>query len=998
MATWTSGSGRLRAWDLDPNDTKLESNNSLSGIITAISNTQIIIEDGGTIIIEGNFSISGAALQDFLGEQSDNLLDYPGLSGTVSSMTSYYSSLPEVLITNINLNIQVLGAYVNSDFFRGIFSGNDIINGNEYYNDQDTYPDGKWQFDGAGHSFNGNRLHGHDGNDILNGNRYVDSLWGDTGNDTLYGFAGNDFLYGGTANDSLEGGSGNDKLYGNTGNDNLNGGDGNDTLVAGSGADVLDGGADSDTADYSEFIKSFSVTLNGSTFSSLKFGAIKTDRLKNIENIMGGSGSDTIIGDLNPNILNGGAGHDHLDGGVGNDTLVGGAGNDIFVADSALDVITENLNSGTDTIRTALTAYSLATLPSVENLTYTGGLASTLIGNTAENLITGANGNDTLDGGDGNDTLDGGSGIDNLIGGAGNDTYIINHLLDLAVENDNEGIDHIKTSLQYFDLIDFDNVENLTYTGIGKTSLVGNDIDNNIIGGSGSDVMEGGGGSDELYGGDGMDILLGFYIYEDEDIDSPNSDLTSEILEYEKNNSVDKLYGGKGNDIYILDSWVNRSTILENADEGIDTIFGSVSTVAPTDTIPDHVENYTNDTSISNDGVYQYVTINGNDLNNIIKTSPDWSTYPETDDLDKLISWLFENLMLETINETKVSYEKFFGFGGRDTLLGGAGNDVLDGGADNDLLRGGLDQDILDGGTGSDTADYSDKTTAVNVTLNESTNTTVTVNGAAEDTIKNIENVTGGSGADQLTGDALANTLMGGGGVDNLNGGTGSDTLDGGTGADVMWGGAGHDVYYVDHVGDQTNEAISANNTADATGTDLVYSSVTHTLGNNLENLTLIGTAAINGTGNALANTLTGNSAVNTLIGGAGNDTLNGGLGKDMLTGGIGFDYFDFTSVLNETANVDTITDFNREDDYIRLDNAVMAGLGTTTGALTAAAFVSGAGRTKAADSFDRIIYNTRTGDLYYDADGTGSSPAIKIALIGTSKRPVLDHTDFLII
>jgi Ca2+-binding RTX toxin-like protein len=239
--------------------------------------------------------------------------------------------------------------------------------------------------------------------------------------------------------------------------------------------------------------------------------------------------------------------------------------------------------------------------------------------------------------------------------------------------------------------------------------------------------------------------------------------------------------------------------------------------------------------------------------------------------------------------------------------------------------------------------------------------------------------------------------IFGNGGTDTLYGDEGNDTLNGGTGADLMWGGAGNDVYYVDNASDQTNEAISATNSADAGGTDLVYSSVTRTLGNYLENLTLTGTAAINGTGNSLANTLTGNSAVNTLSGGAGNDTLNGGLGKDILTGGTGVDYFDFTTALSST-NVDTITDFNRADDSIRLDNAVMAGLGATTGALSAAAFVSGAGRTTAADASDRVIYNTTTGDLYYDADGTGSSAAVKIALIGTSTHPALDHTDFLII
>ena len=334
-------------------------------------------------------------------------------------------------------------------------------------------------------------------------------------------------------------------------------------------------------------------------------------------------------------------------------------------------------------------------------------------------------------------------------------------------------------------------------------------------------------------------------------------------------------------------------------------------------------------------------------------------------------------------------------------------NEAVKAGTGSFLVKSGTTTVATISATDTSQVTFSGSTVTINPTsnLDYSKSYSVTVaSGVIKDSAGNSWSGTGTNPYDfttapnTLNGSIGNDTLTGSTGVDLIYGNAGNDTLDGITGADVMWGGAGNDVYYVDNASDQTNEAINATDARDATGTDLVYSSVTRTLGNYLENLTLTGTTAINGTGNALANTITGNSAANNLDGGAGNDILNGGLGNDILTGGTGADYFDFTSVLNGTTNVDTITDFNRADDFIRLDNAVMAGLGASTGALSAAAFISGAGRTTAADAFDRIIYNTTTGDLYYDADGTGNSVAIKIALIGTTAHPALDHTDFLII
>ena len=165
------------------------------------------------------------------------------------------------------------------------------------------------------------------------------------------------------------------------------------------------------------------------------------------------------------------------------------------------------------------------------------------------------------------------------------------------------------------------------------------------------------------------------------------------------------------------------------------------------------------------------------------------------------------------------------GNGNDNILIGTSEEDTISGLGGNDLLRGGLGKDTLDGGSGSsDTADYSDKTAAVVVTLNGSTNATVTVGGLAEDTIKNLENIIGGSAADTLIGDLLANILNGGGG------------------ADLMRGMGGNDTYVVDNAGDVVDEGVVGSG-----GTDTVLSSITFSLGDaihakgNIENLTLTG-------------------------------------------------------------------------------------------------------------------------------------------------------------
>jgi serralysin len=147
-----------------------------------------------------------------------------------------------------------------------------------------------------------------------------------------------------------------------------------------------------------------------------------------------------------------------------------------------------------------------------------------------------------------------------------------------------------------------------------------------------------------------------------------------------------------------------------------------------------------------------------------------------------------------------------------------------------------------------------------------------------------IENAKGGSGVDTMIGNEVANVLSGNGGNDILTGAAGDDTLDGGAGADNMAGGADHDIYIVDNAGDLVVELLGE-------GTDGVFSSIDYTLLDNVENLTLTG-SAVQGIGNALDNRIVGNDQANFLFGGAGRDVLIGGDGTDQLVGGAGADIF----------------------------------------------------------------------------------------------------------
>jgi Ca2+-binding RTX toxin-like protein len=297
-------------------------------------------------------------------------------------------------------------------------------------------------------------------------------------------------------------------------------------------------------------------------------------------------------------------------------------------------------------------------------------------------------------------------------------------------------------------------------------------------------------------------------------------------------------------------------------------------------------------------------------------------------------------------------------------MSGGNGNDVY-------VVDEAGDQVSEAGGAG----DIDTVRSAISYTLGANLEKLVLLGGAANGTGNALDNT--------LTGNGSANVLSGAAGSDVLSGGGGDDTLNGGAGADQMSGGAGDDTYVVDNAGDQVSEGTGA-------GDDTVKSSVDYTLGDNVEKLTLAGTAAIDGTGNEAGNRLTGNAAANTLnglggndslVGNGGDDTLIGGGGADVMTGGAGNDTFVFLAVSDSGltgATRDRIADFTAGD-HIDL-SAIDADAGTPADEsftfVGAAAFTHTAGELRAYAAGANTVV---AGDT--DGDGVGD---FQIVLMGS--------------
>lgn len=403
--------------------------------------------------------------------------------------------------------------------------------------------------------------------------------------------------------------------------------------------------------------------------------------------------------------------------------------------------------------------------------------------------------------------------------------------------------------------------------------------------------------------------------------------------------------------------------------------------------------------------------------------------------------------------------DTIYGGGGNDTLYGGNLNDSLFGGSGDDHLYGDGDNDYLDGGEGDDTFWIGGNSTGIDTFVggngadtvmlfadlvrselildagagievldlagfslagNTGSNrfdlsgVTSVVNAPGVIELENGNDVfIGHAGKDVVDGGNSNDTLYGGGGNDELYGGSGNDLLDGGEGNDIFWigdlntdtfvGGAGTDtVRLFADTGRQylTLDAESSVERLDTAGHRLSGSLAGDVFDfTGLTKLT-IGKTGIDlrdGTDTYLGHSGTdivyGGAHADTLLGNGGKDRLDGGGGADTLTGGQGADSFVF-STRPLKGEHDTIVDFGLGADRMLFDNAVFDRIGRD-GKLAADAFIANAAG-KAKDSEDRIVYETDTGNLFYDADGKGKLKPVLVAELEAG----LDLTagDFLVI
>ena len=429
-------------------------------------------------------------------------------------------------------------------------AGNDSIAGGDGHDSINGGADNDKLFGNAGND----SLVGGDGADTLSGSTGDDKLYGDKGNDSLVGGSGDDYLNGGDGADKLFGESGDDKLYGGAGNDNLSGGTGSDTLSGGSGNDTLTGGKGHDLFIYSagndviaDFVAGDKISIGAAISGTSLKGSDATFTInKNTLTVKNGKGKEVTV----------------INAKGKEQTLIGGAL--IISKNSTLESWREIADASTATSKVKLTGNAK------NNTLFGSSKDDTLIGAAGADKLYGGKGNDSLNGGEGNDSLWGGVNSDTLIGGAGDDTITGSKNAEVILMGSSDGNDlvtnfGVKDTLKATDgtlkskvsgsnyiltISDDDNTAKVTLKGAASLKtlnilgeeivpsiiftnansskqtlpadfvladasarskairIVGNALDNSIIGGKGKDTLYGKAGNDTLTGGKGNDLFV----------------------------------------------------------------------------------------------------------------------------------------------------------------------------------------------------------------------------------------------------------------------------------------------------------------------------------------------------------------------------------------------------------------------------------------------------------------------------------------------------------
>ncbi len=731
------------------------------------------------------------------------------------------------------------------------------------------------------------------------------------------------------------------------------------------------------------YITSFSFEDAGGrtgAFTGIKLSLSTLDAYTSFDDFVAGtlSGNDVMKGTTGDDILQGFAGNDTLNGGLGNDSLYGGLGNDKLDGGDGIDILSAGggIDSivggkGTDTLildgnhgdyayaRPTATSFTITekanplnviTVSTVEFIEFNDGTKS--IAETLENSPT------KFD-----DYFDGNAWDDNIAmaGGLGDDTYVVHNDSDTILENANQGADTVMAKLDGYELAD--HVENLTIDagvtdaqaggelGYGTVEAFGNALNNAMIGNAADNLLDGGAGADTMTGGEGDDQ---YYVDNKGDKvtelagqgnDTVYTTFASHTLAANVENLIyegSAAFTGTGNALDNQITGGNGNDKLTGGDGndtftytgGVDTIYGGAG----------------QDTLVL-DGLYEDYTIDSFGTKLVVKSHDTGLVQITAYDLEDVVfadrgrASIFKDLFL---NQPSI-YADYFD--DDVPMAGGLGDDVY--------VIDSIDDQVTElAKQGADT---------ILTDLNGYT------------LLSHFEKLTL-TGSDDIDGNGneLANVITGNGG-DNI--------LDGKLGADKMLGGEGNDTYYVDK-GDVVTELADQ-------GNDTVHTALSsYTLTAHVEKLIYEGIATFKGTGNALDNQITGGIGKDALTGGLGNDTLTGGLGNDVLDGGSGNDIFVFDTAPGVT-NIDTIKGFLSGTDKIQLDTAIFSAL--TSGTLVAAEFASGAGAAAVASNADQhIVYDTATGNLFYDADGNGAEAAIKFATL--TGRPALQASDFSVV